>query len=34
MKLINLLGIGLTGLGAVALAFSMDEPAQTFVSEQ
>ncbi len=34
MKLINLLGIGLTGLGAVALALSMDEPAQTNVTAQ
>ncbi len=34
MKLINLLGIGLTGLGAVALAFSMDKPAQTNVTAQ
>ncbi len=34
MKLINLLGIGLTGLGAVALAFSIDKPAQTNVTAQ
>ncbi len=34
MKLINLLGIGLTGLGAVALALSIDKPAQTNVTAQ